>query len=131
LFSVLYKGRHVKAWRLFCAIHPAEQVPLAFVNYIYPLQKQVSQIQQQTMAQQQLSEMTVEELKAREKGLGISTKVMAIAVVIMLACGIYITVSKKEFSIFTVLPLVFLANLFIYRALIKKVKAELARRNGV
>lgn len=83
------------------------------------------------MVQKQLSEMTIEELNTRHKALDINFKVMTAAVIIMFVCGIYLTVSKKNFNTFTVLPLAFLPLALNARAAVKKVREELARRKEV
>jgi hypothetical protein len=82
------------------------------------------------MAQKQLSEMTVEELKAREKTLTLLITFTLASAVLIFAVGILLTVSQKRFSVFTVLPIAFLANVLISRSLIKKIRAEIKLREG-
>ncbi|MEJ8816545.1 hypothetical protein [Lacibacter sp. H407] len=79
------------------------------------------------MAQKQLSEMTDEELKKRQKELTFAVVLMAVAVLVMTISAI-IGYSKKGFSTTTILPLLFTPLAISNLLNLKKIKAELALR---
>lgn len=79
------------------------------------------------MAQKQLSEMTDEELKKRQKELTFAVILMAVAVLVM-TISATISYSKKGFSTTTILPLLFTPLAITNLLNLKKIKAELALR---
>ncbi len=79
------------------------------------------------MKPKSLSEFTNEELVKNEKGMKIAVIILAVFVVIMFLSGGYLF-SKKGFSFFTVMPLIFLPLWFINYRNWKKMKEELAKR---
>jgi membrane-associated HD superfamily phosphohydrolase len=79
------------------------------------------------MAQKQFSEMTEEELKKRKNELTFAIIISAIAIIIMSVTSI-MSYSRKGYSTFTILPLIFIPLLTINLINLKKIKAELALR---
>lgn len=79
------------------------------------------------MTQKQISEMTDEELKKRQKELTFAVVLMAVAVLVMTISAI-IAYSKKGFSTTTILPLLFTPLAITNLLNLKKIKAELALR---
>ncbi len=79
------------------------------------------------MTQENLDQMTSEELKKYEKTLSIAVKVIGVSVILMISAGIFITL-KRGFNVFTISPIVFLALLIVNYTNLKKVKAEVIAR---
>ncbi|MHA4895820.1 hypothetical protein ACXZ1K_13785 [Pedobacter sp. PWIIR3] len=79
------------------------------------------------MTQENLDQMTSEELKKYEKVLSTSVTVIGVSVILMVAAGIFITL-KRGFNVFTISPVVFLALLIVNYTNLKKVKAALKQR---
>ncbi|MEN9571827.1 MAG: hypothetical protein RL172_3058 [Bacteroidota bacterium] len=77
--------------------------------------------------QKPLNEMTLEELTVREKATKTSIAVMAVAIAIMAITGVYITI-KNGFSVFTVMPIIFLSLLFVNVGVLKKIRQEIAAK---
>jgi hypothetical protein len=81
------------------------------------------------MAEKKLSELNLDELKAKEKAFKQLLALMGLAIAIMLGCGIYLTF-KKGFNTFTVLPLAFLGILMPIVSGLKNVRNEIKSRQG-
>jgi hypothetical protein len=76
-----------------------------------------------------LSTLTVEELEKRAKTTKIASIMLAVIIAIQFGIGLFLTLSKG-FNVFTVIPLAFLPMLIVNFTNIKKIKAEIAKRNG-
>lgn len=79
------------------------------------------------MAQKQLSEMTTEELNKNLKLMRVAIAVISASIGVMIVSGI-VSYSKKGFSTFTILPVMFVPILTMNIANMKKIKAELDSR---
>jgi len=79
------------------------------------------------MAQKQLSEMTTEELNKNLKLMRVAIAVISASIGVMIVSGI-VSYSKKGFSVFTILPVMFVPILTMNIANMKKIKAELDSR---
>lgn len=80
-----------------------------------------------TMAQKQLSEMTTEELNKNLKLMRVAIAVISASIGVMIVSA-FLNYSKKGFTVFTVLPLMFVPILTMNIANMKKIKAELLSR---
>ena len=80
------------------------------------------------MNKEYISQMSLEALNKRAKWLGITTLCISLCVMIMAVSGIYTTI-KQGFSMFTVLPAIFLPMLIMQWSSLKKIKAEIEARN--
>jgi hypothetical protein len=76
-----------------------------------------------------LSTLTVEELKKRAKTTKVASIMLAIIIALQFGIGVFLTISKG-FNVFTVIPLAFLPMLMVNFSNIKKIKEEIAKRNG-
>jgi hypothetical protein len=65
----------------------------------------------------------------RAKTTKIASIMLAVIIAIQFGIGIFLTLSKG-FNVFTVIPLAFLPMLIVNFTNIKKIKAEIAKRNG-
>lgn len=81
------------------------------------------------MKQESLSELSLDELKTREKSLKNVAGILGGMMFVMFAVGIYM-LFKKGFSVFTVLPVAFFPLLGGMFAKIKAVKSEIATREN-
>jgi hypothetical protein len=79
------------------------------------------------MAQKQLSEFSTEELNKNLKLLRVAIAVISASIGVMIVSAI-VSYSKKGFSVFTILPLLFLPILTMNIVNMKKIKAELQAR---
>ncbi|NCU06057.1 MAG: redox-active disulfide protein 2 [Chitinophagaceae bacterium] len=79
------------------------------------------------MAQKQISEMTTEELNKNLKLMRIAIAVISASIGVMIVSAI-VSYSKKGFSVFTILPLMFIPILTMNIANMKKIKTELQSR---
>lgn len=79
------------------------------------------------MAQKQISEMSTEELNKNLKLMRIAIAVISASIGVMIVSAI-VSYSKKGFSVFTVLPLMFVPILTMNIANMKKIKTELKAR---
>jgi hypothetical protein len=79
------------------------------------------------MAESDLSKLSLENLEKQHRILKQSTSVLGGLIIIMALAGGYLTF-KQGFSIFTVLPIFFLAMIPINLKKIKNIKAEIASR---
>ncbi len=79
------------------------------------------------MAQKQISEMTTEELNKNLKLMRVAIAVISASIGVMIVSSV-VSYSKKGFSVFTVLPLMFVPILTMNIANMKKIKAELESR---
>jgi hypothetical protein len=77
--------------------------------------------------QQPLTELSTEELNKKAKTLKIATIFMSFSMLIMLICGIIVSM-KKGFSALTVTPLGFAPLLIIFSSQLKQVNNELKKR---
>jgi hypothetical protein len=89
--------------------------------------KQSSQPKPARMAQKQLSEFSTEELNKNLKLLRVAIAVISASIGVMIVSAI-VSYSKKGFSVFTILPLLFLPILTMNIVNMKKIKAELQAR---
>ena len=80
------------------------------------------------MQEEPLNKLSLEVLKAREKMLKISVSLIIASIIVMTIAGIFLTY-KNGFSVFTVLPIIFLSIVVINANNLKKVKAEIASRD--
>jgi UDP-N-acetylmuramyl pentapeptide phosphotransferase/UDP-N-acetylglucosamine-1-phosphate transferase len=81
------------------------------------------------MAQKPLTELTTEELKTKEKQLKTVCIIMGVFIVLMFLIGGFLT-SKQGPSVFTVMPIAFLAILIGNIGNLRKVQKEIALRNA-
>jgi hypothetical protein len=81
------------------------------------------------MAQKQLSEMSLEELNAKEKKLKNATTFLVFCIAMLFGAGIFLTI-VKGFNTFTVLPFVFLGLVVSSKNELKKVQAEIKSRQA-
>ena len=79
------------------------------------------------MKEKSLTDLTLDELKNREKMLKIAVSLITASIIVMIIAGAFIT-HKQGFSIFTVLPFVFISIIMINTAKLKKVRTEIAVR---
>ena len=81
------------------------------------------------MKQESLSNLSLDELKTKEKSLKTAAGMLSGMIVVMLAVGIYMFF-QKGFSVFSVLPVAFLPLVGGLFAKIKEVRSEMASRNN-
>jgi len=81
------------------------------------------------MKQESLSNLSLDELKTKEKSLKTAAGMLSGMMVVMLAVGIYMFF-QKGFSVFSVLPVAFLPLVGGLFAKIKEVRSEMASRNN-
>ncbi len=79
------------------------------------------------MAQKQIFEMTTEELNKNLKLMRVAIAVISASIGVMIVSSV-VSYSKKGFSVFTILPLMFVPILTMNIANMKKIKAELESR---
>ncbi len=77
--------------------------------------------------QDDLSSLTVEELKKRAKTAKTATTLLAVIIGIQFAVGVYLTF-RKGFNVFTIVPVAFLPLLIVNFTTIKKINEEIAKR---
>ena len=81
------------------------------------------------MIPKELSELSVEELKTKEKGLKVVVGIYIGILTFMSACSVYLTF-QQGFNVFTILPVAFLPIFIGFLGNLKKVKNEIALRNS-
>lgn len=81
------------------------------------------------MIPKELSELSVEELKTKEKGLKVVVGIYIGILTFMSACSVYLTI-QQGFNVFTILPVAFLPIFIGFLGNLKKVKNEIALRNS-
>jgi len=74
-------------------------------------------------------EMSLDELKAKEKSLQLAMGLFGIILILITAVGIYMDVNIKGSVVFIILPAAFLPLLLGLSAQLKKIKMEIASRN--
>ena len=74
-------------------------------------------------------EMSLDELKAKEKSLQLAMGLFGIILILITAVGIYTDVNIKGSVVFIILPAAFLPLLLGLSAQLKKIKMEIASRN--
>jgi len=74
-------------------------------------------------------EMSLDELKAKEKSLQLAMGLFGIILILITAVGIYMDVNIKGSVVFIILPAAFLPLLLELSAQLKKIKMEIASRN--
>ena len=79
------------------------------------------------MAQKQISEMTTEELNRNLKLMRVAIAVIAASIGVMIVSAV-VSYQQKGFSVFTVLPLMFVPILTMNIANMRKIKTELDSR---
>lgn len=82
------------------------------------------------MKKQDLSKLSVEELKSKVKTLKNSTILMLSAMAIMLFSGIFFMIKMKS-PVFTILPVAFLPLIIVFSKQIKSIKEELEKREKI
>ena len=81
------------------------------------------------MEQKQLTNMSMDELKSKEKALQRAVSILAGTLVVMFIASTFLTISKGV-NVFTMLPVVFLPILIASYSGLKKIKNEIISRNG-
>ena len=79
------------------------------------------------MKENSLANLSLDELKKREKMLKIAISFIIAAIIVMAIAGAFLTY-KQGFSIFTVMPIIFLSIVLINGVNLKKVRVEIAAR---
>ncbi len=79
------------------------------------------------MAQKQISEMTTEELNRNLKLMRVAIAVISASIGVMIVSAV-VSYQQKGFSVFTVLPLMFVPILTMNIANMRKIKTELDSR---
>nr|WP_294908038.1 hypothetical protein [uncultured Lacibacter sp.] len=79
------------------------------------------------MAQKQISEMTTEELNRNLKLMRVAIAVISASIGVMIVSAV-VSYQQKGFSVFTVLPLMFVPILTMNIANMRKIKTELQSR---
>ena len=79
------------------------------------------------MAQKQISEMTIEELNRNLKLMRVAIAVISASIGVMIVSAV-VSYQQKGFSVFTVLPLMFVPILTMNIANMRKIKTELDSR---
>ena len=79
------------------------------------------------MKDELFSNLSLDQLKSREKMLKKSISLIIAAVIVMTIAGIFLTF-KQGFSVFTILPLIFFSIILINNTNLKKLRAEIASR---
>ncbi|MGY4385922.1 hypothetical protein ACVWYN_002970 [Pedobacter sp. UYP24] len=79
------------------------------------------------MTQENLDQMTSEELIKYQRLMSLSTKIIGICVLVMAAAGVFITL-KRGFNVFTITPIVFLIILGLKYTNLKMVKEAVKAR---
>ncbi|TWI83750.1 hypothetical protein IQ13_1864 [Lacibacter cauensis] len=79
------------------------------------------------MAQKQISEMTTEELNRNLKLMRVAIAVISASIGVMIVSAV-VSYQQKGFSVFTILPLMFLPILMMNIANMRKIKTELQSR---
>jgi hypothetical protein len=72
-------------------------------------------------------ELSIEQLKSKEKTLKITIAVLGGVVVLLLLVGMVLTI-QKGFTIFSILPVAFLPFLSVLFSILKKTQAEIDTR---
>lgn len=81
------------------------------------------------MASKPMSEMTTDELQKTAKSLKTSISILGVILILMTASSIYLFIDKG-FSATTVMPIVFLPLFTMNIANMKKIKAEILKRDN-
>jgi hypothetical protein len=81
------------------------------------------------MKEQDLTKLTVDELKAKQKTLKTSSILILIAMAIMLFSGIFFMIKMKS-AVFTILPVAFLPLVIVFSKQLKSIKEELQKREN-
>ncbi|WP_146740318.1 hypothetical protein [Flavobacterium lacus] len=81
------------------------------------------------MKEQDLTQLTVNELKAKQKTLKTSSILILIAMAIMLISGIFFMLKMKS-PVFTILPVAFLPLVIVFSKQLKSIKEELQKREN-
>lgn len=81
------------------------------------------------MKPKSLPEMSLDELKNKEKTLKTAVTVLAVMIFLLFAIGLFLMV-KRGFSVFTFLPAVFLPLFTVNLNNLKKTKSEIQSRNA-
>lgn len=79
------------------------------------------------MAQKQISEMTTEKLNRNLKLMRVAIAVISASIGVMIVSAV-VSYQQKGFSVFTILPLMFLPILMMNIANMRKIKTELQSR---
>lgn len=81
------------------------------------------------MKEQDYTQLTINELKAKEKTLKTSSIFILVAMAIMLFGGIFILIQMKN-PIFTFLPVAFLPLVIVFSKQLKSIKEEIQKREN-
>lgn len=79
--------------------------------------------------QPELSTLTTEDLEKRAKATKTAAILLAVIIGIQFLVGLFLTV-KQGFNVFIVIPFAFLPLMIINFTNVKKIKEEIAKRNG-
>jgi cation transporter-like permease len=82
------------------------------------------------MKHQPLSELSIEELKKQSKTLKFASGFIGAAIVVMFISGTILSISKKKLEVSLLSGLAFLPLFMIFRGNLKKITAEIERRNA-
>lgn len=82
------------------------------------------------MKEQDLTKLTINELKAKEKTLKTSSMIILLAMAIMLFIGIFFMIKMKS-PVFTILPVAFLPLVIVFSKQLKSIKEELEKREKI
>ncbi len=77
----------------------------------------------------ELSTLSIEDLNKRAKTTKTATGLLLGIIILQFAIGTYLTI-KQGFNAFTIIPLAFLPMVIVNYANLKKIKEEIAKRNG-
>lgn len=80
-------------------------------------------------AEENLSVLSIEELNKKAKTAKLATGLLSGMLLVQFAVGIYMT-TQQGFNAFLIVPVAFLPILIINFTNIKKINAEIARRNA-
>lgn len=79
------------------------------------------------MKETDLSKLSLEELKKREKTTKTSTVLLLGMIIVQIAVGVFLTF-KQGFSVFTILPIAFFPILVVNNTNLKKIGTEINSR---
>jgi len=81
------------------------------------------------MKQEELTQMSLDELKSKEKTLKSSMAVLGGMIIVLLIVAVFLTI-KQGFGVFSILPIVFLPIFTVNIGNLKKVQNEITLRNS-
>lgn len=81
------------------------------------------------MKQEELIQMSLDELKSKEKTLKSSMAILGGMIIVLLIVAVFLTI-KQGFGVFSILPIVFLPIFTMNIGNLKKIKNEITLRNS-